>query len=118
MGFDRHALGTAEIIKGRFAFFVMSEEEVMKQLQLFENPYQMFWMEISLEDWESLSLRQREALIDHELCHFWLDFPETASEPKLALRSHDIEEFEEIIRRHGIYRHEYEGFADALCRAV
>ena len=113
-GRNKEAAGTAEIIRGRFAFFVMTAEEVSKQAQIFENPYQMFWMEIAEPWWHFYSEAQRRALIDHELCHFVVDFPENKEEPELALREHDIEEFKEIVHRHGPWTPELEELAVSL----
>jgi len=64
---------------------------------------------------------QREALVDHELCH---------ASPKLdgdgeqvedergrkvwRIRKHDIEEFSAIVARHGCYKRDLEQFAAAL----
>jgi len=58
---------------------------------------------------------QKEALVDHELCHF-RPVPEEADDPDSPyrrdengrvlyyLRHHDMEEFREIIDRHGLYK--------------
>lgn len=113
-GCPRCTLGTAEIIKGRFAFFAMREEEIELQLNSFENPYQMFWMELSGEHWYDLSDEQKAALIDHELCHMAVEFDEEKDEPTLYLREHDIEEFEEIVQRHGMWTSGLESFGAAL----
>lgn len=113
-GADRVALGTAEIIRGRFAFFAMKEEEVDLQQSHFEDPYKMFWMELSGEYWDELSPEQKAALIDHELCHFGVEYSEEKEEPTMYIRKHDIEEFEDIVRRHGIWEDGLESFAAAL----
>jgi len=58
---------------------------------------------------------QKQALLDHELCHFKpvLDDPEDpdstyrndeTGRTLFYLRKHDIEEFQEIIARHGLYK--------------
>ena len=41
---------------------------------------------------------QRKALVDHELCHCWYE------DGKASMRPHDIEEFNDIIERHGNWR--------------
>lgn len=64
---------------------------------------------------------QRRALLDHELCHCEVALDEN-QEPRrdardrivYRTRKHDIEEFSDIVRRHGIYRHELESFAASL----
>lgn len=108
------ALGFAEIVRSRFAFFAMREEEVSMQQNHFEDPYRMFWMELAGDHWGSLTPEQKAALIDHELCHFGVEWPEEKDEPNLYIRRHDIEEFEEIVRRHGIWEGSLETFAAAL----
>jgi len=66
----------------------------------------------------------RDALLDHELCHARPKFDQ-AGEPEVdergrnvwRLRGHDVEEFTEIIRRHGTYTRNLEMTAAALDRA-
>jgi hypothetical protein len=111
VGKEKVALGTAEIISGRFAYFVMTEEEVAKQAETFENPYKMFWMELSADTWEELTPKQRIALVDHELCHFGIHFDEDKDEPEMIIVPHDIEEFNDIARRHGLWLSDVERFA-------
>ena len=94
-GCPRCVLGTAEVIKGRFAFYAMSEDEIEKQLNSFGDPYQMFWIELSGEHWYDLSDEQKAALIDHELCHCKIE------DGEWTLVEHDIEDFNEIVDRHG-----------------
>lgn len=113
-GYQRVAGGTAEIIRGRFAYFAMTEEEIEMQREHFENPYQMFWMEIGLDVWETFSPEQQIALVDHELCHFHVEIDEEKSEPTLVIKEHDVEEFEAIVRRHGAWSGSLENFAAAL----
>jgi hypothetical protein len=45
---------------------------------------------------------KRKPLIDHELCHLW------QGEEGLEVRGHDIEEFYEVIERHGDWNMEVE----------
>lgn len=66
---------------------------------------------------------QRRALLDHELCHAAVSY-DTSGEPKIdergrtiyRIRKHDIEEFAEIVERHGCYKRDLEHFAAALRR--
>lgn len=95
-------LGTAEIISGRFAHFVMNEDEMAMEGQ--DKGPRMFWIEISLEDWEeSLSAAQQRALVDHELMHCDLEETEDG-DLRMTTRPHDIEEFNEIVKRHGLWK--------------
>lgn len=52
---------------------------------------------LAWDEWQRLTDAQRLALIDHELCHCGMG---TAG---WAIRPHDIEEFTEVIERHGFY---------------
>ena len=58
-----------------------------------------FVITIASDEWEMIDEKQRDALIDHELCHCRKD---DKGKPKLV--SHDIEEFACIIRRHGMWQ--------------
>jgi hypothetical protein len=49
--------------------------------------------------WITLVDYQQRALIDHELCHCYLDMDASAK-----IRGHDVEEFVEIVKRHGFWR--------------
>lgn len=73
------------------------------------------------EVWNSaeFSEEQMRALIDHDLCH--LDVvTDTSGEPKLdeegrkvyRIRKHDIEEFTEIVHRHGCWKDDLRRFAE------
>lgn len=55
---------------------------------------------ISKEDWLRMDVRQKRALIHHELCHCTID---TSTETAKMLH-HDIEEFWEVIETHGLWR--------------
>lgn len=78
------------------------------------------------EFWEdgTVTDAQRAALLDHELCHATVKYS-TDNEPVIderdrkvyRIRKHDIEEFAEIIERHGLYKRDLEWFAAALRRA-
>jgi hypothetical protein len=48
-----------------------------------------------------MSNAEREALIDHELCHMKYNTGDEAS--TYSLREHDIQEFAAIIARHGLW---------------
>jgi hypothetical protein len=75
-----------------------------------------FWLD------EETSEQQKRALLDHELCHAKLRLDPDSGEPLLddlgrrvyAIRPHDVEEFEDVIKRHGTYKRDLERFAAAL----
>lgn len=63
-------------------------------------------IEVAYDVWTQLSPAQREALIDHELCHFGKD----------GMKGHDVEEFRAVIDRHGLWRPEIEMFAQTIAQ--
>lgn len=73
---------------------------------------------------EAVTLQQRRALLDHELCHAALKY-DPRGEPVedergrrvYRVRKHDIEEFACIIERYGCYLRDLELFAAALRRS-
>lgn len=67
---------------------------------------------INRETWDALTLRQRDALVDHELCHCRMTKTKTG-ETRWWIRSHDVEEFAEIIERHGLWFPDLEKFVKA-----
>lgn len=77
-----------------------------------------FWQNPRVSD------AQRMALLDHELCHCGISCDERG-DPKRDERGrfvyrivkHSIEEFTEVIQRHGVYKADLETFAMALQRA-
>ena len=66
-----------------------------------------FLMEANHAQWLLLTDEQREALVDHELCHTAIDVE--TGEPSVI--NHDIEEFGIIVKRHGLWRDSVKGFA-------
>jgi hypothetical protein len=71
-----------------------------------------FLIEINWERWILLDSTRRIALMDHELEHCGVD--DTEKGEKFVLVPHDVEEFNSIARRWGIWRPQLAQFADAL----
>lgn len=69
-----------------------------KMKPLLDAPYH-FMICIGADAWEDATAAKQAALIDHELCHCTFD-----DDGNPALRPHDLEEFAEIIERHGYWR--------------
>jgi Putative phage metallopeptidase len=74
---------------------------------------------------ERVTLAQRRALLDHELCHAAVKLDgngEPVEDERgrrvYRLRKHDIEEFVAIVERHGLYVRDLEMFAAAIRRSV
>lgn len=75
-----------------------------------------FVIEISEPAWTALDAKQREALVDHELCHLTTVYDEDTDTVKLALRPHDLEEFRVIVERHGLWQPDVEAFAKTIAQ--
>jgi hypothetical protein len=79
---------------------------------------------LNFEWWkdENVTDRQKKALLDHELCHIRpVKNPEDDSvkidehgNTVWYARKHDVEEFREVIERHGVYKDDLEQFAAVL----
>lgn len=57
-----------------------------------------FLIWLSKDDYDAMDTGQREALIDHELCHC-----RPNNEGGWKIREHDIQEFAEVVGRHGLW---------------
>ena len=61
---------------------------------------------------------QRRALLDHELCHAAIATSKKSGEPRIdalgrpvfRVRKHDVEEFAEVAKRHGLWKSGLEAF--------
>ncbi len=71
----------------------------------------MFVIEIAEPAWENLTADSRTALVDHELCHLDIDYDEMTSAVKRRIKAHSIEEFTEIVHRHGLWKPDLAEFA-------
>lgn len=76
-----------------------------------------FVIVLNQEAWASLSDAQRTALLDHELCHANVAKDKNGAvkededgRPVFRVRKHDLEEFREIVSRHGCYKADIEEF--------
>lgn len=100
----RVVLGRARKVGGLNAFLAAVGDiaEYRDGLGVFTEPAPFFVIVISHDTWADLKDHQRKALVDHELCHCIGDFNK-AGDPVLSMRSHDFEEFAEVIERHGLW---------------
>jgi predicted LPLAT superfamily acyltransferase len=78
-----------------------------------EPPTPFFVIEIAFDAWEILEKEQRVALVDHELCHCMMD----EDSGKLIMHPHDLEEFNAVVRRHGLWQPDVVTFARTLREA-
>lgn len=102
-------LGKARKVSGLSAYLVGLEHN--DRLDDGE-PHDFFVVEIAHEPWQGLTGRQRHALVDHELCHLDVELPDDEGDRKLCMRSHDLEEFEEVVKRHGLWQPKVVQFAE------
>lgn len=73
-----------------------------------------FAIVVNRETWDGeLDEKQRTALVDHELCHC-VQTPKG----KWAIRDHEIEEFSEVIERHGLWAENVQAFGQAVVEAT
>jgi hypothetical protein len=105
--------GKASIVSGRAAYLLAVPRLAgtdAEQMGADGNDYSIFVIEISEAIWGHLDDRERRALVDHELSHCWAGENERG-EFKLATRGHDVEEFQAVVARHGLWRTEVREFA-------
>lgn len=111
------------LLDARIGFIFRSEaqigngREIWGQAQKVSNKLKVyldfdFLIWLAADAWASLTLNQKKALIDHELCHCLYD------EGKISLRPHDIEEFTEIVDRYGLWRVDLEKMAQSMRDAI
>jgi hypothetical protein len=82
---------------------------------------------LNKEVWENpeFTIEKKKALLDHELCHAAPALDSETGEQKTdergrpvwRIRKHDIEEFREVVERHGCYKADLEKFAEALIKS-
>ncbi|HYQ69657.1 putative metallopeptidase [Actinophytocola sp.] len=98
----RLVYGKASKVSGRTAYLVGLEHNDRLDD---DGPVDFFLIEIAYDPWQGLTERQRIALVDHELCHLEVELPEDSDKDRtLSLRGHDLEEFTEVVKRHGLWR--------------
>lgn len=101
----KELLGRAKKKSGLDAFLAANSDE--------DEPQPFFVIEISKPAWDLLDKKQKLALVDHELCHCLWDV-----DKGIYMRAHDVEEFSEIIKRHGLWEPGVELFATIAAKHV
>ena len=76
-------------------------------------PEESFQIVVWKKAWDELKVEQREALVFHELKHAAIEFDRDGF-PRLTTVGHDIEEFDEVVRRYGVWLEDVESFAQAI----
>lgn len=67
---------------------------------------------LNYEAWTTMSKEQQAALLDHELCHATGSPHKKTGEMRYRIRKHDLEEFRDVVRRHGCYKADIEEFVN------
>src|SRR5690348_4498506 len=80
-----------------------------------------FIVVLNREYWDAFSDAQRLALMDHELCHAAIKLDKNGQEmydekdrQVFRTRKHDLEEFREVVERHGLYKDDLRLFAETV----
>jgi hypothetical protein len=73
----------------------------------------LFVIIIDFEQWNILEKNQKIALLDHELCHAYA-YEDRKGRLKTKLIDHDIEEFNCIVNRHGLWHDGLENFYNSV----
>lgn len=81
-------------------------QKVSDKLKVYLDFDFLIW--IARDAWASLSINQKQALLDHELCHCLY------KEGAASMRPHDIEEFTQIVDRYGLWRLELAQMANSM----
>lgn len=71
-----------------------------------------FLIWIAKDEYDRLSLEQRQALVDHQLCHC------VQGDNGFAIRGHDFEEFQSIVDRYGFWNYSLLNASNAFKKAV
>lgn len=100
------ALNNAKVPRGGKALKLGSAASVSEKYQLIAIKDYEFIIELNGQYWDRLELEQQEALIDHELCHCRKDAD------GFYIADHDLEEFRQIVRRHGFWKPDIQAFCE------
>jgi hypothetical protein len=108
----RVVLGKAHKLGGMACYLIHSAPGDLNEFG--DQAGDMFVVEIAEDAWETLTMRQKEALVDHELAHLSISINEEDGSIQRNIRGHSVEEFTEIIQRHGAWKPDLMEFAEAL----
>jgi len=99
---DRYSFSKPEASKGRgkvnVAKAIKANHLIKAALRKFNEKVD-YVIVVGLDCWRPMDFKTKEAVLDHELCHF-TGFD---GDGKLGMRGHDVEEFTEILERRGAW---------------
>lgn len=99
---------TAQTSNGRK--ILGAAQKVQDKFKLYLDLDFIIWL--AWEEWQTLTHKQKRALVDHELCHCQM----VEDQPKM--RPHDLEEFRCIIERYGLWNSHLWLARDAMSMAL
>lgn len=111
----REVRGRVTTITGLNAYLSQHDD---KHRRMSGEPEPYFLVEISYDVWQELDNAQRDALVDHELCHLALSEPEGDEEPKVVLVGPDFFGFRAEIERNGLWSPEAENIGEEIRRQL
>ena len=76
-----------------------------------------FIIQIPWLTWQGLTDTQRIAVLDHELSHYGADEDTETGAVTYCVLPHDVEEFKDIIARHGFYTEDRMEFGETCAKA-
>lgn len=103
--------GRAKKISGLNAYLAALDDPDETGIEGAEGDF--FVIEIAEDIWRELKQDARVALVDHELSHCGVTFDKDEN-LKLVCLPHDLEEFNAIVERHGLWRPDVAEFDKAL----
>lgn len=69
---------------------------------------------INQEAWAQMSVEQKTACLDHELCHICFD----SEKDGIQIITHDVEEFAIVIKRHGLWHPDLQHFSENVAQTT
>jgi hypothetical protein len=109
----RTVWGKAHKITGLAAYMMFNSPGDLNSFDEVPQRADAFVMEIAHDIWKQLTPKQQQALVDHELMHFTIEMDDNAGLVR-GIRGHDVEEFREVVERHGAWKPDLAEFAEAL----
>lgn len=96
----RITFGTAQKVTGWKA--LLSTPDVADDPEGTSEGLEYFLITIAHDMWLLMPPKARTALVDHELSHCYVEMSD--DDVLLSMRSHEIEEFSGVLKRHGLWR--------------
>lgn len=103
----RTVWGTAQLVSGLQAYLAQAPNESIA------DPNEPFFLILVDENaWADMSKANKKALVDHELCHCIVEVDDETGEIKPSIVGHDLEEFNCIVARYGLWKTDVKAFVE------